>query len=93
MQSTLDLKASSTTMTTSLALKADQLTTYNKTDVDGKFTVLLSGVLDALNALNELSAALGADPNFSATIDTQLGQKQDKFIQGNFATDSGAGSK
>ncbi len=66
-------------MTATLALKAGPLTTHSKTEVDGKFTSLLNGAPDALNTLSELSAALGAGPNFSATILTSLSGKQSEF--------------
>jgi len=36
---------------------------------------LVGGAPDTLNALNEISAALGADPNFAATMTTQLGNR------------------
>ncbi len=74
-QAALDLKASSATVTVALATKADQLTAHTETDVDGKFTSLLNGAPDALRALNELSAALGADPDFN-DLDTSQPQAE-----------------
>ena len=47
------------------AVKSD---TYTKTEVNDKFTNIMADVPDALNALNELSDALGADVNISATV-------------------------
>lgn len=39
---------------------------------------LVDSAPETLNTLNELSAALGDDPNFATTIATQLGNKVDK---------------
>jgi hypothetical protein len=56
-------------------LKADQTTTYSKTDVDNKFTSLISGAPATLNTLNEIATALGDDANLAATLTTSIGQK------------------
>lgn len=51
-------------------------------DAAGSASAAVAAVIDAspaaLNTLNELAAALGDDENFSATITTELGNKQDK---------------
>lgn len=46
--------------------------------VDAKVAGLVDTAPEALNTLNELAAALGDDPNFSATVATQIGGKVDK---------------
>ena len=65
-----------------MGTKADTSTTYSKNDVDTKISNIVNGAPAALDTLKELSDALGADANYSATIVTSLGKKQDKFIQG-----------
>lgn len=47
-------------------------TTY----VDSAVSALVGGAPETLNALNELAAALGNDPNFATTVSTQIGKKQ-----------------
>ena len=44
---------------------------------------------EALDTLNELAAALGDDPNFAATITTQIGQKADAIHTHNVADITG----
>ena len=46
--------------------------------VDTKVAGLVDTAPEALNTLNELAAALGDDPNFAATVATQIGGKVDK---------------
>lgn len=41
--------------------------------VDGRVQTVVDAAPAALDTLNELAAALGDDPNFSATVTTQLG--------------------
>lgn len=41
--------------------------------VDGRVQLIVDAAPAALDTLNELAAALGDDPNFSATVTTQLG--------------------
>lgn len=41
--------------------------------IDARIGTVVAGAPTALDTLNELAAALGDDPNFSATISTQLG--------------------
>lgn len=61
-------------------------------DIEDYVTEKIAGVIDsapeALNTLNELAAALGDDPNFAATIATQIGGKVDKTALGTLATKS-----
>lgn len=46
--------------------------------VDSKVAGLVNSAPAALDTLNELSKALGNDPNFATTIATQIGNKVDK---------------
>ena len=55
-----------------LNLKADQLTTYTKTEVDTKVTNLIDSAPGALNTLNELAEALGDDENFASTVNSAI---------------------
>ena len=71
-----------------LLSKADKATTlagynitnaYTKTETDNAISTKVAEIIDsapeALNTLNELAAALDNDPNFAATISTQIGTK------------------
>lgn len=49
-----------------------------KTYVDTKVAGIVDTAPETLNTLNELSAALGDDPNFATTVATQIGGKVDK---------------
>lgn len=53
-------------------------TIARKSDVETAVNSLVDTAPDALNTLNELSKALGDDPNFSTTVLTQIGKKVDK---------------
>ena len=55
---------------------ATTATTYTRTVIDNKFTDIIAGAPNALNTLKELSDALGADANYSATVLHKLGEKQ-----------------
>lgn len=46
--------------------------------VAAEITKIIDGSPAALDTLNELAAALGDDPNFAATVSTQIGLKADK---------------
>ena len=72
VNSLLDAKVHDAEMTN----YATTATTYTRTDVDTKFTNIIAGAPDALNTLKELSDALGADANYSATVLNKLGEKQ-----------------
>lgn len=70
-----DVYTKSETNTTFLS-KSDASNTYaTKTDVTNSLNSLIDSAPTALDTLNELAAALGDDPNFAATITTQLGTK------------------
>lgn len=49
-----------------------------ETYVDSKVAGIVGSAPETLDTLNELSAALGNDPNFATTIATQIGGKVDK---------------
>ena len=70
----LDAKVDDTEMV-NYAIKSD---TYTKSEINDKFTNIISGAPDALNSLKELSDALGADANFSTTMLNQLNEKAPK---------------
>lgn len=67
--------------TKAITLKADQNTTYTKTETDSAIALAIDALVDgappALNTLNELAAAVGDDANFSTTISTLIGLKLD----------------
>lgn len=52
---------------------------WSSSRTDSRISEVVGAVVDAapaaLDTLNELSAALGADPNFSATVSTALGNR------------------
>lgn len=58
---------------------------------DTKVAALVDSAPETLDTLNELSAALGDDPNFAATMATSLGNKADKNHGHGNATSSAAG--
>ena len=58
---------------------------------DTKVAALVDSAPEPLDTLNELSAALGDDPNFAATMATNLGNKADKGHGHSNATTSAAG--
>lgn len=49
-----------------------------KSDVDNKVSELINGAPKALDTLQELSSALGEDPNFASTITNELSKKLNK---------------
>lgn len=58
---------------------------------DSKVAGLVDSAPETLDTLNELAAALGDDPNFAATMATNLGNKADKGHGHSNATTSAAG--
>ena len=58
---------------------------------DSKVAGLVDSAPETLDTLNELAAALGDDPNFAATMATNLGNKADKNHGHSNATTSAAG--
>ena len=53
-------------------------TAFVQSAVDNKVSKLVDSAPETLDTLNELSNALGNDPNFATTVATQIGQKADK---------------
>ena len=51
------------------------LNIYTKPFVEFKIAEIVGSAPETLNALNELAAALGNDPNFAATVAKQIGEK------------------
>lgn len=47
-------------------------------EVDAEIEKIVGAAPEALDTLHELASALGDDPNFAATITTELGNKVDK---------------
>ena len=66
-----------------VATKTSELTNDSNfattTYVDTKVADLVDSAPETLDTLNELSAALGDDPNFATTVANQIGTKQDKI--------------
>lgn len=60
--------------TTSLSLNGQDVIDI----IDNKVAGLVDSAPDTLNTLNELSNALGDDPNFATTVATEIGKKVDK---------------
>ena len=58
---------------------------------DNKVAALVDAAPETLDTLNELAAALGDDPNFAATMATNLGNKADKNHGHADATTTAAG--
>lgn len=48
---------------------------YSTAQVDAAISAVVGAAPEALNALNELAAAIGNDPNFSASMATSLGNR------------------
>lgn len=68
-----------TQITEAIEANKVDLTGYaTETYVDTKVAGLVDAAPEALNTLNELSAALGDDPNFATTVATQIGNKAEK---------------
>jgi hypothetical protein len=59
------------------AIDADVFARPTSAEVNQLLTDLIGGAPGALNTLNELAAAMGDDPNFAATMATQLALKAD----------------
>ena len=59
--------------------KANQSTTYTKTEVDAQFSNLIDSAPDVFNTLNELADALNDDANYATTIQNQFATKQNNI--------------
>lgn len=55
-----------------------------QTEVDARIQLVVDSAPAALDTLNELAAALGDDPNFAATLTTQMSKKVDVSIAQTF---------
>ena len=64
------------TISNALNLKADQATTYTKTETDKKITDLVNGAPEVLNTLGELSQALNNQSDFGSVVLNNLAGKQ-----------------
>ena len=74
VDNTSDLdKPISTAQQTAIDLKADQETTYTKTEVDNAIGVLTDLAPETLDTFNELAAAIGDDADFITTITDSIG--------------------
>lgn len=68
-------KPISTAAQAALDLKANQSTTYTKTEVDTNIANLVDTAPATLDTLNELAAALGDDASFSTTVTNSIATK------------------
>ncbi|MFM7987827.1 MAG: hypothetical protein ACKPKO_51795, partial [Candidatus Fonsibacter sp.] len=64
-----------TEVDTALGLKANQATTYTKTEVQQLFLNLIDNAPASLDTLNELANALANDANYATTVQNQLATK------------------
>ena len=71
-------KPISTLTQAALDLKANQSTTYTKTEVDTEIANLVDSAPENLNTLNELAAALNDDNDFATALTNQVSLKLDK---------------
>ncbi len=71
----LDAKVDDTEMV-NYATNAD---TFTKGEVNQKFTDIIAGAPNALNTPKELSDALGADENVSATVSDKINSKSNQL--------------
>lgn len=60
------------------SVTAHQVGAYTQEETDIKIADLVDSAPETLNTLNELSAALGDDPNFATTIANEIGTKATK---------------
>lgn len=62
--------------------EVDLTSYYTRIETDNKINTKIAELVDSapetLNTLNELSDALGNDPNFATTVATNIGNKADK---------------
>jgi len=71
-------KAEKTYVDTELLVKADKSDTYTKEETDQRIQMVVNAAPSALDTLKEIADALNDDPNFAATITTELSKKVDK---------------
>lgn len=72
-----DGEANVTLMVTVAALgdKADKVDTLTPVQIDARIQDVIGAAPETLDTLHEIAAALGDDPNFAATMTTELGKK------------------
>ncbi|MFU0784318.1 hypothetical protein [Clostridium sp.] len=71
-------KAEKTYVDTELNKRYLKTETYNKTETDQRIQMVVDAAPAALDTLKEIADALNNDPDFAATITTQLAGKVDK---------------
>jgi trimeric autotransporter adhesin len=74
-----------------LSLKADQSTTYTKTEVDTNIAGIVDSAPGTLDTLNELAAALGDDANHATTMTNLINAKLSPDGDGSQLTNLPAG--
>ena len=62
-----------------LADKADKTATLTPAEIDARIEALIGAAPEALDTLVEIAEALGNDPDFAATMTTELGKKANKL--------------
>ena len=65
-------------------------TAFVQSAVDNKVSQLVNSAPETLDTLNELSNALGGDPNFATTVANMIGQKADSNILTSYVPLEGA---
>lgn len=71
-------KADKTYVDTELNKRYTKDETYTKTETDQRIQMVVNAAPAALDTLKEIADALNDDPNFAATITTELSKKVDK---------------
>jgi|GEM_PF-1090485 len=71
-------KADRLSVDAALLTKADKANTYTKEQTDERIQLVIGAAPEALDTLQELAQALDNDPDFAATMTTQLAGKVDK---------------
>jgi hypothetical protein len=72
-------KAEKTYVDTELNKRYLKTETYNKTETDQRIQMVVDAAPEALDTLKEIAKALNNDPDFAATITTELSKKVDKI--------------
>ena len=72
-------KPISTLTQAALDLKANQSTTYTKSEVDTNIAAIVGGAPENLNTLNELAEALNDDTSFANTLTNLIANKADRI--------------
>ncbi|WP_242960824.1 pyocin knob domain-containing protein [Clostridium peptidivorans] len=80
-------KAEKTYVDTELNKRYLKTETYTKTETDQRIQMVVNAAPAALDTLKELADALNNDPNFAATITTQLAGKVDKIVGKQLSTE------